>query len=43
MRPLRLLLDGFGCYRQPAEADFTDVEFFALDSNHMALRPRSRL
>jgi len=30
MRPLRLLLDGFGCYRQPAEADFTDVEFFAL-------------
>ena len=30
MRPLRLLLDGFGCYRQPAEADFSDVEFFAL-------------
>src|SRR5262252_4921930 len=30
MRPLRLLLDGFGCYRQAAEADFSDVEFFAL-------------
>jgi DNA repair exonuclease SbcCD ATPase subunit len=30
MRPLRLLLDGFGCYRQPAEADFSDVDFFAL-------------
>jgi DNA repair protein SbcC/Rad50 len=30
MRPLRLLLDGFGCYRQPADVDFTDVEFFAL-------------
>src|SRR5579872_1954610 len=30
MRPLRLLLDGFGSYRQPAEADFSDVEFFAL-------------
>jgi exonuclease SbcC len=30
MRPIRLLLDGFGCYRQPAEADFSDVEFFAL-------------
>jgi exonuclease SbcC len=30
MRPLRLLLDGFGCYRQPTEADFTDVDFFAL-------------
>jgi DNA repair protein SbcC/Rad50 len=30
MRPVRLLLDGFGCYRQPAEADFSDVEFFAL-------------
>jgi exonuclease SbcC len=30
MRPLRLLLDGFGCYRQPAEVDFTDVDFFAL-------------
>ncbi|HEY1920858.1 MAG TPA: SMC family ATPase [Streptosporangiaceae bacterium] len=30
MRPLRLLLDGFGSYRQPAEADFTDVDFFAL-------------
>jgi DNA repair protein SbcC/Rad50 len=30
MRPVRLLLDGFGSYRQPAEADFTDVNFFAL-------------
>ena len=30
MRPLRLLLDGFGSYRKPAEADFSDVEFFAL-------------
>ena len=30
MRPIRLLLDGFGCYRQAAEADFSDVEFFAL-------------
>jgi exonuclease SbcC len=30
MRPLRLLLDGFGTYRQPASADFSDVDFFAL-------------
>jgi len=30
MRPLRLTLDGFGCYRQLAEADFSDVDFFAL-------------
>jgi DNA repair protein SbcC/Rad50 len=30
MRPVRLLLDGFGSYREPAEADFTDVDFFAL-------------
>jgi DNA repair protein SbcC/Rad50 len=30
MRPLRLLLDGFGSYRQPTEADFADVNFFAL-------------
>jgi DNA repair protein SbcC/Rad50 len=30
MRPLRLLLDGFGCYRQPADVDFTGVDFFAL-------------
>jgi exonuclease SbcC len=30
MRPLRLLLDGFGSYRLPAEADFTGVDFFAL-------------
>jgi DNA repair protein SbcC/Rad50 len=30
MRPLRLMLDGFGSYRKPAEADFSDVSFFAL-------------
>jgi exonuclease SbcC len=30
MRPLRLLLDGFGCYRKSTEADFSDVDFFAL-------------
>jgi exonuclease SbcC len=30
MRPIRLLLDGFGCYRQETEADFSDVDFFAL-------------
>jgi DNA repair protein SbcC/Rad50 len=30
MRPLRLLLDGFGSYRNPADADFSDVDFFAL-------------
>ncbi len=30
MRPLRLLLDGFGSYRHPADADFSDVDFFAL-------------
>jgi len=30
MRPLRLHLDGFGCYRQPTDADFSDVDFFAL-------------
>ncbi len=30
MRPLRLLLDGFGSYREPAEVDFSDVEFFVL-------------
>jgi DNA repair protein SbcC/Rad50 len=30
MRPLRLILDGFGSYRQLADADFTDVDFFAL-------------
>jgi len=30
MRPVRLLLDGFGSYRQAAEADFSDVDFFAL-------------
>ncbi len=30
MRPVRLFLEGFGCYRQAAEADFSDVDFFAL-------------
>ena len=30
MRPLRLFLDGFGSYRQPTEANFSDVNFFAL-------------
>ena len=30
MRPVRLMLDGFGCYRQPTEADLSDVDFFAL-------------
>ena len=30
MRPLRLLLDGFGTYRHATEIDFTDVDFFAL-------------
>jgi exonuclease SbcC len=30
MRPRRLLLDGFGCYRQPTEVDLSDVDFFAL-------------
>ncbi len=30
MRPVRLLLDGFGSYREQAEADFSDVDFFAL-------------
>jgi exonuclease SbcC len=30
MRPVRLVLDGFGCYRQLTEVDFSDVEFFAL-------------
>src|SRR5690348_2115496 len=30
MRPLRLLLDGFGSYREPADIDFSGVEFFAL-------------
>ena len=30
MRPLRLLLDGFGSYRAPADIDFSGVEFFAL-------------
>lgn len=30
MRPLRLLLDGFGSYREHAEVDFSGVDFFAL-------------
>ncbi len=30
MRPLRLLLDGFGTYRNATEIDFSDVDFFAL-------------
>ena len=30
MRPLRLVLDGFGTYRHETEIDFTDVDFFAL-------------
>ena len=30
MKPLRLLLDGFGSYREPAEVDFSGVDFFAL-------------
>ena len=30
MRPLRLLLDGFGTYRHETEIDFNDVDFFAL-------------
>ncbi len=30
MRPLRLLLDGFGTYRNETEIDFADVDFFAL-------------
>ncbi|HXL95285.1 MAG TPA: SMC family ATPase [Streptosporangiaceae bacterium] len=30
MRPLRLQLDGFGSYRDVTEADFSDVDFFAL-------------
>jgi DNA repair protein SbcC/Rad50 len=30
VRPLRLVLDGFGTYRHPTEIDFADVDFFAL-------------
>jgi DNA repair protein SbcC/Rad50 len=30
VRPLRLVLDGFGSYRHETEIDFTDVDFFAL-------------
>jgi DNA repair protein SbcC/Rad50 len=30
MRPVRLVLDGFGSYRHETEIDFTGVDFFAL-------------
>ncbi len=30
VRPLRLVIDGFGTYRNPTDIDFTDVDFFAL-------------
>jgi len=30
VRPIRLILDGFGSYRAETEIDFTDVDFFAL-------------
>lgn len=30
MRPLRLLIDGFGSYRKRTEVDFSDVDYFAL-------------
>jgi DNA repair protein SbcC/Rad50 len=30
VRPLRLILDGFGTYRHETEIDFTEVDFFAL-------------
>jgi exonuclease SbcC len=30
MRPIRLVLDGFGTYRHQTEIDFTGVQFFAL-------------
>ena len=30
MRPLRLILDGFGTYRHETEIDFNDVDFFVL-------------
>jgi exonuclease SbcC len=30
MRPLRLVIDGFGTYRNRTEIDFSDVDFFAL-------------
>ncbi len=30
MRPLRLLIDGFGSYRQSTEVDLSDVDFFVL-------------
>jgi DNA repair protein SbcC/Rad50 len=30
VRPLRLIIDGFGSYRAETEVDFTDVDFFAL-------------
>ncbi len=30
MRPVWLLLDGFGSYRRPTEVDFSDVDYFVL-------------
>ncbi|HEX4704068.1 MAG TPA: SMC family ATPase [Pseudonocardiaceae bacterium] len=30
MRPLRLMFDGFGSYREPTEIDLSDVDFFVL-------------
>src|SRR5262245_29813162 len=30
MRPLRLLIDGFGSYRETTELDLSDVDFFVL-------------
>ncbi|GAA5070014.1 hypothetical protein GCM10023259_067070 [Thermocatellispora tengchongensis] len=30
MRPLRLHIEGFGSFREPAEIDFTDTDYFAL-------------
>lgn len=30
MRPLRLMMDGFGSYRERTEVDFSDVNFFVL-------------
>ena len=38
VRPLRLLLDGFGTYRAETEVDFTDVDFFALTDAALASR-----
>ncbi|HEX6756364.1 MAG TPA: SMC family ATPase, partial [Mycobacteriales bacterium] len=30
MRPVRLVLDGFGSFREPCTVDFTDADYFAL-------------